>query len=111
MILTVIPKESKKGKKLIEEGKSDKEILYQEYDAVEAEVFQDSNCSYCGQVLPIEKLEEAKEHFNKHKSERLESIKEKGITYNSMIEKYQSGVDVLHKQIINLRKQSEEKRF
>lgn len=43
-------------------------------DEIKARVFTDDKCAYCGQELPIEELEKAKEKFNTIKQKELEAI-------------------------------------
>ncbi len=68
--------------------------LRKEWAAVKEEEFMqsiDEICPACGQALPAEKVEEARakalQHFNTHKSERLEKIEKKGKEYAARLEK------------------------
>lgn len=66
---------------------------WHEINKQELDFCQDENCPSCGQILPTEKLDEAKEkafaNFNREKSERLESISSKGKNIKVDIEKLQ----------------------
>lgn len=90
------------GNKAIKEQEEKKTKLYKEFDEVNEKVFTSGDCSHCGQALPVEKLEEAKEHFNKHKSESLEAIKAKGLKINEEIEKYEKAIDSFEKELKDL---------
>lgn len=43
-------------------------------DEVKARIFTDDKCAYCGQELPLEELEKAKEKFNTIKQKELDAI-------------------------------------
>lgn len=43
-------------------------------DEVKARIFTDDKCAYCGQDLPLEELEKAKEKFNTIKQKELDAI-------------------------------------
>lgn len=43
-------------------------------DEIKARVFTDDKCAYCGQELPLEELEKAKEKFNTIKQKELNAI-------------------------------------
>lgn len=79
----------------IESLNKKKELLYSEYDEEEAKEFTNSNCSYCGQILPQDKLDEAKEHFNLHKSRTLSDIQERGKKLNEEIERAETNIVTL----------------
>lgn len=56
---------------------------------VKSLVFVDDKCSYCGQDLPYDMLEESKKRFNNNKIEQLEEIKklsEDSITLKKIVE-------------------------
>lgn len=93
------------GNKAISDLENKKNELYDEYDAIVNEEFKDTNCSYCGQTLPGDKLEEAQEHFNKHKSERLEKNIQIGKETATKIKEYQAAVDGFKKNIQELETQ------
>lgn len=52
--------------------------LLKERDEIKARVFTGETCSYCGQELPYDKLEEEREKFNLKKKSDLESVVAKG---------------------------------
>lgn len=60
--------------------------LREERDKVKAMVFSDDKCSYCGQELPIDQLEKAKEKFNIEKTSKIEKIIAKGKLNKQRIE-------------------------
>lgn len=95
------------SKESIEDAEKKRIELLEEYKAIKAEVFQDTSCKYCGQVLPADKLEEAQAHFNKHQSERLEKNIEVGKKTKEDIEKYQKAIADFEKQISELELQIE----
>ncbi len=83
------------GLKTIEDERASKEKLLESYYELEEKVFVAENCSYCGQPLPKDKIEELEKKFNLEKAETLEKIIEDGKTKAEAIEKYQKGVDKL----------------
>ena len=54
-------------------------------------------CPTCGQQLPAEQIEEAKENFNTAKAQNLETINKRGMTECSsgMIKKEQDEIEAL----------------
>ena len=56
----------------------EQEKLRKKRDEVKAMVFDGDKCSYCGQELPIDQLEKAREKFNENKASCLESIVAQG---------------------------------
>lgn len=61
--------------------------LRKERDAIKEKVFTEDKCSFCGQVLPQEMLEEAKQKFNVSKKEQLEDIIATGKYYKQEVER------------------------
>ena len=64
---------------------STRESLLKERDEVKAMVFAGETCSYCGQELPYDKMEEAKARFNEKKTRELNNIVAKGKSNNEAI--------------------------
>lgn len=95
------------GKNYVKELEEKINKLYEEYDKVELETFTENTCSYCGQTLPSEKLEELMAHFNKHKSERLEKIVEIGKQTRAELEKCQSGLTKLESELLRIKSEIE----
>lgn len=71
--------------------------LREERDKVKAMVFSDDKCSYCGQELPIDQLEKAKEKFNIEKTSKLEKIIAKGKLNKQRIEELEIHIAELEK--------------
>lgn len=69
-----------------------REGLLKEKDAVKARVFEGASCSYCGQVLPTDMLDKAKEKFNASKTRELEDIVTRGKNNNVEIERVKNAL-------------------
>ena len=66
---------------------ADKEKLYEEFDTVDAESFDEHKrtCPTCNQELPGDKVQELIQNFETEKDKRLDAITNKGITINTRI--------------------------
>lgn len=73
---------------MIELLENDNKELRLEVDKIKVETFTGDKCSCCGQDLPKDKLDEALETFNLHKSTRLEKIVASGKKNNETIKEY-----------------------
>lgn len=73
-------------KKYLSLFESTREKLLKERDEVKARVFVEETCSYCGQELPYDKMEEARARFNEKKNRDLNDIVLKGRANNESIE-------------------------
>lgn len=67
-------------------------------------------CPTCGQQLPAEQIEEAKENFNTAKAQNLETINKRGMTECSsgMIKKEQDGIEALDARLVELKEKKVE---
>lgn len=67
--------------------KDEHQKLVERYLSIEAETFShgDLRCPSCGQILPVEKVEEAKAGFNLEKQRRLESVENDGMSNKNRI--------------------------
>lgn len=67
-------------------------------------------CPTCGQQLPAEQVEKAKENFNLSKSQRLEEINQRGMTEcsSAMIKTEQQKIEALDVRLEELRQKKEE---
>lgn len=67
-------------------------------------------CPTCGQQLPAEQVEKAKENFNMSKSQRLEEINQRGMTEcsSAMIKTEQKKMEALDARLEELRQKKEE---
>ncbi|OEH86224.1 hypothetical protein BHU72_11860 [Desulfuribacillus stibiiarsenatis] len=86
-----------------------REKLVAKWSEIDSEVFshcQDENCATCGQALPSEQIQLAKEKavaiFNKSKSERLEAVEGEGLAAKNQIEKLEKQLDTEKFQIATL---------
>lgn len=70
------------------------------YKENEAQFNGEATCRCCGQELPESMKEEAREHFNKHKQNRLEEITSKGRGYKGEIETLNSRIQKLEVDIV-----------
>ena len=67
------------NKRALDETNKVRERLLKERDEVKARVFSgDDKCAYCGQELPSDMLDKARERFNAKKKEELDSIVVRG---------------------------------
>lgn len=74
---------------------STRESLLKERDEVKAMVFVGETCSYCGQELPYDKMEEAKARFNEKKTRELNNIVAKGKSNNEAIAETRAEIERL----------------
>ena len=74
---------------------STRESLLKERDEVKAMVFAGETCSYCGQELPYDKMEEAKARFNEKKTRELNNIVAKGKSNNEAIAETRAEIERL----------------
>ena len=67
-------------------------------------------CPTCGQQLPAEQIEEAKENFNTAKAQNLEAINKRGMTECSsgMIKKEQDEIEALDARLVELKEKKAE---
>lgn len=72
-----------------------RESLLKERDEVKAMVFAGETCSYCGQELPYDKMEEAKARFNEKKTRELNNIVAKGKSNNEAIAETRAEIERL----------------
>ncbi len=80
-------------------NKARREELYKEYDEVNAQKFTGQDCSYCGQTLPVDKLEELEKQFNLTKASKLERIVNSGKELSSTIEEHEKVIVMISKDI------------
>lgn len=64
-----------------------RQSLLKEKDEIKARVFTGDKCAYCGQELPEDMLEKAREKFNAGKNADLENVVRKGKLNNDDIER------------------------
>lgn len=76
-----------------------REKLLAERDAIKARVFAEESCAYCGQELPYEKQEEARERFNAKKQKDLEDVVARGKANNVSIENHKDKIAYLEEAI------------
>ena len=70
-----------------------RENLLKDKDAVKARVFEGATCAYCGQELPSDMLDKAKEKFNATKTSELEDIVTRGRKNNLEIERVKASIE------------------
>lgn len=63
---------------LIQEAEARKEELYKRYDAEDAQEFKETECPFCHQPLPADKVEQLRAEFNNKKGQMLEAIVAEG---------------------------------
>lgn len=73
--------------------------LLKQRDDVKAKVFNDETCAYCGQTLPEDIITDAKDKFNKIKSEELQNIVSKGKLCRDIINKLEEKKQRLQEEI------------
>lgn len=72
-----------------------REQLLKRNEEVKTMQFTDDTCASCGQKLPEDKLEEAKEKFNKNKKSKHDSIVAEGKANNGKIEQCKKEIEEL----------------
>ena len=79
----------------LERLKGEHQQLTERYLTIEAEAFDpgDMRCPSCGQILPVDKIEEAKAGFNVEKQRRLESVKNDGMRNKERIIELEKELD------------------
>jgi DNA repair exonuclease SbcCD ATPase subunit len=94
-----------------------RERLLKEWHEVNDRVFtheSDCSCPTCGQSLPEEQVQSAKDkalaEFNRTKSERLESIQKKGKQAKEKLDEVKNANDQLDKEILKIEGQLKEKK-
>lgn len=90
----------KNAREALEENKSRREELYKEYDEVNAQTFTEDVCSYCGQALPVEKLNELNEQFNLKRAEKLDEIISIGKSVSKKIEELEKEIVLISEKIL-----------
>jgi hypothetical protein len=63
-----------------------REKLLLDRDEVKGRIFVGATCDYCGQELPFDKIEEARERFNEKRTRDLNDVVAKGRANNEAIE-------------------------
>lgn len=88
-------------KTLLKRLNEDRDRLIKERDSVKEMVFTDDKCSFCGQQLPADMLEEKQKEFNNKKTQMLESIVAKGKNIKTQIEQCSSLIEILEQSVDN----------
>jgi chromosome segregation ATPase len=70
-----------------------REALINDRDFVKARIFVGETCAYCGQELPFEMQEKAREKFNESRSRELEDIVTRGKNNNLEIERVKASIE------------------
>lgn len=80
---------------------SRREDLIKSRDLVKSRVFSLHNCAYCGQPLPLDKIEEFHNEFNREKQQQLDCIVDEGKTVKAKIDEYKDKIEKLQAEIDN----------
>lgn len=74
--------------------------LREQWSNIDAEAFDETKttCPTCQQNLPEEDIESAREHFNQHKSQRLENINQEGKSLKEEVERANKEIERLEHQ-------------
>lgn len=75
----------------------EQQSLREKRDEVKSHIFDDGTCVYCGQKLPLDKIEEKKAIFNKRKEEELNNIVAQGKNNKEKIEELEKHIAELQK--------------
>ncbi|WP_253202820.1 hypothetical protein [Priestia aryabhattai] len=88
----------------IEAEQKEIQDLRDKWNKVNAEAFDEhqTSCVTCGQYLPEEKVQQAIEHFNLQKSEKLEKVTAQGKDKANNIDQMKYQVSALKNQLISL---------
>lgn len=76
-----------------------RETLLKQRDETMELVFDANTCSYCGQELPYDQLEEARKKFNDNKKYKVDNIVAEGRTNNNRIEEARKKIKDLNEEI------------
>lgn len=87
---------AKKRISLLEEKR---EELLKRRDEVKARVYREETCAYCGQELPVEMLEKAKEKFSETKRRDLELIVKEGRAVAEEIKEKKESLKTLEEEV------------
>ncbi len=85
----------KRKKEELERLTARRDELLKERSEEKSRVFDEGHCAYCGQELPPELLEKAKQKFNDKKESKLSSIISLGKSVRSQIEDCKSEIEKL----------------
>ena len=86
----------------VERLEARRKTLLKERDVVKARVFEGEACAYCGQELPSEMLEKAREKFNASKTRELEDIVTRGRNNKSEIERVKASIEDAKNELANI---------
>lgn len=89
----------KNGLRAIEEEKAKLPEIYQAYKIERDKVFTAENCSYCGQALPPDMVEELEKQFNMEKGTKLTRLQKNGEAIKACTETYTEAVAEFDKKI------------
>lgn len=79
----------------MESMKRYREELLAQKNEVKSLTFKDEKCPYCGQLLPMDKMEEALEKFNRQKEAKYNAIVAEGKENKARMESCQKEIDAL----------------
>lgn len=86
-------------KKAVEIFEQTRLSLLAERDEIKARVFIEESCAYCGQELPYDKQEEARQRFNDRKQRDLADVVARGRSNNDSIKLSKDKLAMLEKEI------------
>lgn len=86
-------------KKAVEIFEQTRLSLLAERDEIKARVFTEESCAYCGQELPYDKQEEARQRFNDRKQRDLADVVVRGRSNNDSIKLSKDKLAMLEKEI------------
>lgn len=66
---------------------------------IKERIFTEDKCAYCGQTLPEEALNEARERFNKQKDEENKLVIKQGKANNNNIQMYEERINTLKEEL------------
>lgn len=76
----------KKAKELLSLLQDEREKLLNKKNEIKSKIFQEDECPFCGQELPVELIEEQRMQFNKQKNDELQDIISRGKNIRSQID-------------------------
>lgn len=82
--------------------KSYRETLLSQNEAIKSYVFDDTECPYCGQQLPDDKLEEGRKKFNENKEKKRKAIVDEGKSNNIKIQACLESINSLNEQFAKI---------
>lgn len=84
---------------LIKKLNEERERLVKERDEVKSMTFTDTHCSFCGNELPSDMIEDKRNEFNKNRQAMLDNIVARGKNIKQQIEQHENVIAILEQSV------------